>query len=422
MISTAKEKITEVRMWDALAGYAYWVRDGQYARFQYDPSFLEKGHGPAPLTMPLSGRIFEFGSLNRETYQGLPGMLSDSLPDSFGNELIDTWLSGKGIPKSEFTPLDRLCYVGKRGMGALEYRPSVGGPHKDGPIDADSLSSLAAEILLRRSDFRADLDDKGLQELLSVGTSAGGARAKATVGLNEDTGEIRSGQTDLPPGFGYWIIKFDTEKEKKKGYCRVEYAYHEMAKACGIEMTRCRLLDTGSRAHFMTERFDRRNGERTHMQTLCALAHYDFRVPGRYSYEDMFAVMRLLRLPYGDMEQMYRRMVFNVVMRNQDDHTKNFSFLMGKDGKWRLSPAYDITFAYDPENYWTHRHQMSVNGKLDLIDRKDLTTFAQSIGIRDPDDIIDTVSSAASEWEVYAKMSDVPLRTAEAVGKALLRI
>jgi serine/threonine-protein kinase HipA len=372
--------------------------------------------------MPLSNRIFTFDSLNRETYQGLPGMLSDSLPDSYGNALIDVWLAGNGIPKNDFTPLDRLCYIGKRGMGALEYRPTLGKTDVDERIDVDMLSSLASEVLSRKEGVRVDLSETGLKELLSVGTSAGGARHKATVGLNWNTGDICSGQLDLPKEYTYWIIKFDTEPVKKKGHCRIEYAYHEMARACGIDMAECRLLERGDKAHFMTRRFDRTDGGKVHMQTLCALAHYDFKVPGRHSYEDMLNLMRKLHMPYEDSEQMFRRMVFNIVMRNQDDHTKNFSFLFAKNGKWRLSPAYDVTYAFDPNNYWTNQHQMSVNGKLRDIDRKDVKKFAHEAGIRDPDNIIETTLSVASEWERYAKLSDVPEATVEAIRRVLLNI
>jgi len=414
------EKITEVRLWDALVGYAHWDGARQCAVFQYDPSFIRKGYDVAPIAMPRSGRIFAFDPLNRETYNGLPGMLADSLPDSYGSALIDIWLADRNIPKNEFTPLDRLCYVGKRGMGALEYRPSVGRPDTDEVIDIDALSSLASEVLAARENIRTDLNDERMQELLSVGTSAGGARPKATVGLNESTGEIGSGQLDLPKEYSYWIVKFDTETEKKRGYCRIEYAYHRMAVACGIRMTECRLLDTGGKAHFMTKRFDRADGEKVHMQTLCALAHYDHKVPGRYSYEDMMGVMRILRMPYEDMEQMFRRMVFNVVMRNQDDHTKNFSFLMDRNGKWRLSPAYDVTYAFDPNNYWMQRHQMSVNGKLEGIDRNDLKEFAHNAGIRDPDGMIERTLSAASDWTEYAGSAGVPKETVKAVGENLL--
>jgi len=415
------EKMTEVRLWDNVVGYAYWNKERASAHFQYDPSFLNRGYDVAPLTMPLSGRTYTFDPLNRETYCGLSGMMADSLPDSYGNTLIDIWLADNKISKSEFTPLDRLCYVGKRGMGALEYHPAVGRENVNDPVDTDTLSSLASDILQLKENFRADLSDTGLQELLSVGTSAGGARAKATVALNESTGDIRSGQIDLPDEYTYWIIKFDTEAEKKRGYCRIEYAYHEMAVACGINMTECRLLDTGEKAHFMTKRFDREGNEKVHMQTLCAMAHYDYKIPGKYSYEETAGVMRRLRMSYDDIEQIFKRMAFNVIMRNQDDHTKNFSFLMKKDGKWRLSPAYDITYAFDPDNYWIHRHQMSVNGKLEKIEEKDMMAFANNIGIKDPGDIIDGTLSVASEWKEYAKLSGVPERTISVIDAALMR-
>ena len=415
-------KVTEVRMWDLPVGYAYWDKEQNCARFQYDPSFLDKGYDISPVTMPLIDRQFMFSNLNRESYQGLPGLLSDSLPDRYGNALIDIWLSANRIPRAEFTPLDRLCYVGIRGMGALEYRPLQNNRDHDGVIDVDMLSSLAADVLKHRENIRADLSDTGLQSLLSVGTSAGGARPKAVVGLNESTGDIRSGQLDLPEGYTYWIIKFDTEKEDKRGYCRIEYAYHEMAKACGIEMNECRLLDTGSRAHFMTKRFDRTEQGKEHMQTLCALAHYDFMVPGKHSYEETVGVMRKMHIDHGDVEQMFRRLVFNVIMMNRDDHTKNFSFLMDRNGKWRLSPAYDITYAFSPDNYWISKHQMSVNGKLDGIGRNDLKEFAHYARIRDPDDIIDLTLSVASEWKGYAKLSGVPDRTTDAINEVLLKI
>ncbi|MCL2607410.1 MAG: type II toxin-antitoxin system HipA family toxin [Methanomassiliicoccaceae archaeon] len=415
-----REKITEVRLWDSIVGHAYWNRERMCAHFQYDPSFLDRGYDIAPLTMPLSRRTYTFDYLNKETYHGLSGMMSDSLPDSYGNTLIDIWLSENRILKSEFTPLDRLCYIGNRGMGALEYRPAVGRSNVNDPIDTDALSSLASDVLRLRENIRADIGDANLQDLLSVGTSAGGARAKATVALNESTGDIRSGQIDLPDEYTYWIIKFDTETEKKKGYCRIEYAYHEMAAACDINMTECRLLDAGSKTHFMTKRFDRKGNDKIHMQTLCAMAHYDHKIPGKYSYDEMTGIMRRLHMPYDDIEQVFRRMVFNVIMRNQDDHTKNFSFLMERNKKWRLSPAYDITYAFDPGNYWTQRHQMSVNGKLEKIEKKDMNVFADNVGIRDPDDIIERTLSVASEWKEYAKLSGVPERSAEAIDAVLM--
>jgi len=412
---------TEIRLWGTPVGYAYWDEQQRCAQFQYDPSFLDKRYEVSPITMLLSDRTFTFNTLDRKTYQCLPGMLADSLPDSYGNALIDVWLLKNNIPQSEFTPLDRLCYVGKRGMGALEYYPLLKNGDIDEPVDVDMLSSLATEVLKQRENIHTDLSDKGLSELLSMGTSAGGARPKATVALNESTGEIRSGQVDLPNGFEYWMVKFDTEDGEKIGYCRIEHAYCEMARACGIEMTECRLLDTGKKAHFMTKRFDRVDGEKVHMQTLCALANYDYKDPRNYSYEEMLGIMRIMHMPYGDIDQMFRRMVFNVIMRNQDDHTKNFSFLMDKKGKWRLSPAYDVTYAYDPRNFWTNQHQMSVNGRFEGIGRDDLKEFAHNAGIKDPDDVIDTVLSVASEWHSYAKLSGVPERTADAVGRSLLK-
>jgi serine/threonine-protein kinase HipA len=290
-------------------------------------------------------------------------------------------------------------------------------------IDVDMLSSLAAEVLGSRENIRADLNDKGLRELLSVGTSAGGARPKAAVGLNESTGEIRSGQIDLPKEYTYWIIKFDTEKENKIGSCRIEHAYYEMAKDCGINMTECRILDTGDKAHFMTRRFDRAGGEKIHMQTLCALAHYDYMAQGRYSYDSLMGIMRMLNMPYDDMEQMFRRMVFNIVMKNQDDHTKNFSFLMNKDGKWRLSPAYDITYVFDPQKYWTHGQQMYIKGRIETEDitKAVLLDFAHDSKIRNAGDIIDTIPSAASEWRRYARSSGVPESSIEKIDGVLLK-
>lgn len=418
-----KGNIVEIKIWDDTLGYSTWDENRQCAVFQYAPEFVEKGYDVSPLTMPLTKKQYRFDTLNRDTFQGLPGLLSDSLPDGFGNALIDLWIRDRGIKASDFTPLDKLCYVGKRGMGALEYEPSVERMKTDEKLDADMLASLASDVMEERESFSADLTEKGIQELISIGTSAGGSRAKAVVALNESTEEIRSGQLTLPDGFSYGIIKFDTEQSEKKGYCRIEYAYHRMAADCGIDMTECRLLDTGKRMHFMTKRFDREGAERIHSQTLCALAHYDFRTPGRYSYEDVMRIMRKLRMPYIDQEQFFRRTVFNVILRNQDDHIKNISFIMKKDKKWRLAPAYDLTFAFDPGNFWMQRHQMSVNGKLQDIGRKDLTDLAFNMGIRDPDDIIDRTLSVASRWNAYAKEAGVPERTKDAIeDKIFLRI
>jgi len=412
---------TRIILWGRTAGYAWWDPKAQSAVFEYDPEFADDGYDIAPLMMPIASQPYSFGSLPRETFQGLPGMLSDSLPDNYGNTLIDLWIAKNKIRREDFTPLDRLCYVGKRGIGALEYEPVIGRTY-DGGIDVNKLSDLAADVLRRREDVRSDLTSEGIQELLSVGTSAGGARAKAVIGVN-DAGNVRSGQAELPDGYSHWLIKFDTEPEgsEKKGYCRIEHAYHEMAKDCGIEMTECRLLEVGTKAHFMTRRFDRIGKEKVHAQTLCALAHFDFKMPGKHSYEEMLRIMMRLRMPYHDLEQMFRRMTFNVIMKNQDDHTKNFSFLLKEGGKWRLSPAYDVTYAFDPLNYWTQRHQMSVNGKTYDITRNDLKEFAHTMNIRDADGIIDAVAATASEWGRYARSSGVPERTKEKIDKALMK-
>jgi serine/threonine-protein kinase HipA len=416
-----KERITRVVLWGKTVGYATWDRKEQCAVFQYVPEFIESGHNVSPIMMPLTSRPYKFRTLSRDTFNGLPGMLSDSLPDAFGNTLIDLWLTENKIRKDEFTPLDRLCYIGRRGIGALEYEPATEKGY-EGRIDVNKLSDLAADVLRQREDIQTGMNAEGLDELLSVGTSAGGARAKAVIGVN-DAGEIRSGQADLPPGFSHWLIKFDTEPDapEKRGYCRIEHAYYEMAKDCGIDMTECRLLEIGNKAHFMTKRFDRVGKEKLHTQTLCGMAHYDNRIPGAYSYESLLNIMRGLRMPYIDQEQAFRKMVFNVIMRNQDDHTKNISFLLEKKGTWRLTPAYDVTYAFDRANYWIKRHQMTVNGKVMDFTRSDLVEVADGAVIRNADDIIDTVTAVASDWKKYARSSGVPDRTAERIDRGLLK-
>ncbi|MDR0309196.1 MAG: type II toxin-antitoxin system HipA family toxin [Candidatus Methanoplasma sp.] len=412
-----KERVTRVILWGNTVGYATWNQKEQCAVFQYDPEFSKSGYDVAPLMMPLASRPYRFGSLSRETFRGLPGMLSDSLPDSYGNALIDKWIDKNNIRRSDFTPLDRLCYIGKRGIGALEYEPAVGKAY-DGRIDVNKLSDLAASVLSDREEFRSDLTCEGLEELLSVGTSAGGARAKAVIGINEK-GEVRSGQAGLPDGHSHWLIKFDTEPDRsgKIWFCRIEYAYHEMAKDCGIDMTECRLLEIGNKAHFITKRFDRIKNEKIHTQTLCALAHFDFRVPTG-SYADLMNITRHLQMPYSDQEQVFRRMVFNAVMRNRDDHTKNFSFLMAKDGRWRLSPAYDMTYVFDPADRLAQQQLMS--GPQDIT-RKDLIAFADRMNIGNAADIIDTIISVSAEWKRYARSSGVPERTADKIDAVLLR-
>jgi len=406
-----------VNIWGETIGIASWDEKRQCATFRYGPSYLDKGAEISPLMMRLSPRTYAFDSLNRETFHGLPGLLSDSIPDAFGNALIDVWLGQKGIPISKFTPLDRLCYIGKRGMGALEYEPSEDDAKDDG-IDVNLLASLAQDVLQRREALETELNKEGMEKLITVGTSAGGARAKAVVAVNESTMEVRSGQLTLPSEFSHWLIKFDTEPaDKKKGYCKIEYAYHKMAVDCGIDMSECRLLEIDGKAHFMTRRFDRIGIEKVHTQTLCAFGHMDFKVPGKHSYEEVFGIMRRLRLPYKDQEQLFRRMVFNAIMKNCDDHTKNTSFMLRRGSDWRLAPAYDVTYAYDPSNFWIRRHQMSINGKLEDITRKDLTDTAYAAGIKNADDIIDSTLSVAAEWNEYAKDAGIDGNVVETIGK-----
>lgn len=401
--------VAEVRLWGHQIGAVAWDDERDLATFEYHPDFLRSGIELAPLSMPLGPGLFRFPELDYASYQGLPGMLADSLPDKFGHLLIDTWLARQGRDRSSFSPVEQLCYIGTRGVGALEYHPAHGGRHRSTRIHVDELADLAGEILASREDLRVDLDDQGLGDLLLVGTSAGGARAKAVVAWNPATGEVRSGQVPAPPGFEYWILKFDAvgsidrELSDPEGYGRVEYAYHLMARDAGIVMTDCRLhVDEAGRAHFMTRRFDRTaDGRKLHTQTLAAIAHLDYNQAGAHAYEDaLAATLRLCGA--GDVAQLYRRMAFNVVGRNQDDHTKNISYVMDQAGTWRLSPAYDVTWAYNPRGEWTSRHQMTISGKRDDLTRSELGMVADRFGIRGADDVIDEVVATVADWKVYA--------------------
>lgn len=415
--------VANIKIWGINVGVVVWDETRMLASMEFDPGFARHGLDIAPVTMPLpeislGKRIFSFPGLNRETYSGLPGLLADSLPDRFGNAILDIWLAEQGRTKQSVNPVERLCYTGSRGMGALEYLPSLkfGKSSTSEQVEVDRLVQLARQVLDEKAGFTGKMVDEnidGLNEIIKVGTSAGGARAKAVIAFNEVTGEMRSGQVDASEGFGYWLIKFDGVTNKQlgdpEGYGRIEYAYYLMAKACGIEMAESRLLEENGRAHFMTRRFDRtETGDRYHMQTLCGIAHLDFNEPLSYAYEDAFEVMRVLRLSYPNAEQLFRRMVFNVMAHNQDDHTKNISFLMNRQGRWRLAPAYDVTYAYNPENRWIFQHQMSVNGKRHDITRNDLIEVARSMNIKKYNEIIDDVKAAVQQWERFAIMAGVP--------------
>ena len=408
--------VARVNMFGRPVGTFRWDERYQVAQFEYDRSFVGLGLEPSPMMMPVrDGRVYSFAGLNRETYMGLPGMLADSLPDTYGRALFDRWLALTGRTSSN--PIESLCFLGKRCMGALEFEPAIdSGYNPNQRFEIDSLVGVAREALNTKAEFGVNLNDDrkaAIAEILRLGTSAGGQRAKAIIAYNKETGEVRSGQVEAPEGFDYYIIKLDGVSAKAgfretENYGRLEYSFYQLARACGIEMTECSLIEENGRAHFLTRRFDREGGRKVHMQTLCGLAHYDFRLLRGYSYEQAFNVMRALRLSYAEAGEMFRRMVFNVVVRNQDDHTKNISFLMGEDGRWRLSPAYDMVYAYNPQGGWTSRHQMSLNGKFDGITREDLLAFASANGVKDGPELIDQVCDAAARWPDIARAAAVP--------------
>ncbi len=409
--------VAMVRMFGIPMGTFQWDEQYEIARFEYDHGFVGLGLEPAPLMMPVrEGRVYSFAGLGRETFKGLPGMLADSLPDTYGRALFDKWLALTGRTSSN--PIETLCFLGKRCMGALEFEPAMDiALDAHAKIEIDALVNVAKEALSEKSSFDASMNDdkkQAIAEILRLGTSAGGQRAKAIIAYNKMTGEVRSGQVDAPAGFDYYLIKLDGVSAKAgfketENYGRLEYSFYKLAKACGIEMSECSLIEENGRAHFLTKRFDRRDGKKVHMQTLCGIAHFDYRLHRAYSYEQAFNVMRALRLPYSAAKEMFRRIVFNVVVRNQDDHTKNISFLMGQDGVWQLSPAYDMGYAYNPNGGWTATHQMSVNGKFDDITRHDLLAFALQNNIKDAAVIIDEVCDKASLWPELAKECGVPI-------------
>ena len=405
-----------VKMFGNPIGVFRWDSRYDIVQFEYNKDFIGRGLEPSPLMMPVqSGRIYSFGDIGRETFKGLPGLLADSLPDTYGRALFDRWLTLTGRTSSNI--VETLCFLGKRCMGALEFEPAIDVDYNlDSKIAIDSLVEVAREALLNKENFGVNInDDKKavIAEILRLGTSAGGQRAKAIIAYNKTTGEVRSGQTDVPDGFDYYIIKLDgvsatTGFRETENYGRLEYSFYKLVKACGIDMSECSLVEENGRAHFLTKRFDRENGKKVHMQTLCGIAHYDYRLHRAYSYEQAFNVMRALKLPYSQAQEMFRRMVFNVIVRNQDDHTKNISFLMGEDGVWRLSPAYDMGYSYNPNGGWTATHQMSINGKFDDITRKDLLECGAKNNIKNASLIIDEVCEVASQWPTMAKECDVP--------------
>jgi serine/threonine-protein kinase HipA len=431
--------VTDARviLWGRDIGAVTWLAERETGVFQYAPEFVESGIGVAPLMMPLASIPYEFPELPRATFKGLPGLLADSLPDRFGNALIDAWLAGEGRAPDSFNPVERLCYIGTRGMGALEFQPAILGaasPRKR--LEIDALVRLASRVLDTRiglqGKFSGADDADVIEDIIRVGTSAGGARAKAILAWNETTGEFRSGQVPAGQGFTHWLMKFDgvsgnRDKElvDPQGYGLIEFAYHRMAVAAGIEMTECRLHRENGRAHFMTKRFDRLDsGEKIHAQSLCAMMHFDFNRPDAYSYEQALGVIRRLRMPMAAVEQQYRRAVFNVIGRNHDDHVKNIAYLMNKQGAWSLSPAFDVAYSYNPTGAWTSRHQMSVNGKRDGFEIEDLVALARAGDIKRSKAlaIAEEVDAAVAEWPARATDAGVPDAMATRIGRAQRRL
>ena len=414
--------IAEVQLWGRTIGAVLQEEGRHVATFQYDPTFAQSGIEISPIMMPLRKQVYEFPELPRAAFHGLPGLLADSLPDKFGNDLINAWLATQGRSQESFSPVERLCFTGTRGMGALEFAPVLGlKQRKSVKIEIDSLVRLASQVLTHRNDLKGNFagaaKKKALEEILQVGTSAGGARAKAVIAWNRITNEVRSGQITAGDGFEYWLLKFDgvtgnkdKELEDPNGYGAIEYAYHLMAKAAGITMSECRLMEENGRRHFMTRRFDRlEGGEKLHMQSLGALAHFDFNQPGAYAYEQAMLTIRQLKLPMAALEEQFRRMVFNIVARNQDDHVKNIAFLMDKQGEWSLAPAFDVTYSYNPSGSWTANHQMTLNGKRDNFTMVDFVACAKSTMMKRgrAETIMNEVENAVKRWPEFAAQAQV---------------
>lgn len=411
-----------VELWGKRIGAITWVAERGTGIFQYTPEFGASGIEISPLQMPFREAPYAFPGLGKETFRGLPGMLADSLPDKFGDALINVWLASRHRSQASFNPVERLCYTGTRGMGALEYSPAItGAPTKSGRVEIERLVALSNDILNDRKNLAGHLSGedgaRDIEDILRVGTSAGGARAKAVLAWNEQTGEFRSGQTEAGKGFIHWLMKFDGVDENRdreladpKGFGRIEYAYHLMAKKAGIIMMPCRLHEEGGRAHFMTRRFDRTDeGEKLHYQSLCALQHFDFNMAGAYSYEQAIETIRRLALPAEDVEQQVRRTLFNIIARNQDDHVKNIGFVMDKEGEWRLSPAFDVAYSYNPQGAWTSRHQMSLGGKRDGFDLSDFVAFCKFAGLkaRKAKTIIAEIIEVVKQWTEFAQETKV---------------
>jgi serine/threonine-protein kinase HipA len=425
--------VAAVMLWGTRIGAVSVQEGARYATFQYDPAFVRSGIEVAPVRMPLREQPYRFPGLAQDAFSGLPGLLADSLPDRWGTALVNAWLASQGREESSFDVVHRLCYVGSRGVGALQFEPAHE-PVFSGGVDlqVDALVRLASEVLSQRAEFVAELsenpDEEAMKAILAIGSSAGGARPKAFIAYNDATGQVRSGQVQVAEGFGQWLIKFDGVTQSgdhgltdPQGWGTVEYAYAQMAREAGIDMTECRLLDENGRRHFMTRRFDRpKDGGKLHMQTVGALEHSSYNEPGTYSYEQVLLLIRRLGLGTPVAEQQFRRMVFNVVARNQDDHVKNIAFLMDREGAWSLAPAYDVIWAWKPGNLWLDSHQMSINGKRDGFSVADLRAVADVAGLPRgrAKAILEEVSDVVSGWHVLAEQVGVDEEMAEQIARS----
>jgi serine/threonine-protein kinase HipA len=425
--------VAAVTLWGSRIAAVSIEAGARYATFQYDPSFVRSGIEIAPVQMPLRAQPYMFPGLPEDAFSGLPGLLADSLPDRWGTALVNAWLASQGRDQSSFDVVQRLCYVGTRGVGAVEFQPAhepvVSG---EADLQVDALVRLASEVLAERAEFVAELsenpDEEAMKAMLAVGSSAGGARPKAFIAYNDATGQVRSGQVEVGAGFRHWLLKFDGVSRAgdhgltdPQGWGAVEYAYSEMARAAGIEMTECRLLTENGRRHFMTRRFDRPdNGDKLHMQTVGALEHVSYNEPGTYSYEQVLLLIRRLGLGTRVVEQQFRRMVFNVVARNQDDHVKNIAFLMDRRGAWSLAPAYDVIWAWKPGNLWLDSHQMSINGKRTGFTVADLRDVAGLAGLKRgrAEAILAEVAAVVTSWTELADEVGVDEQMAEQIARS----
>ena len=423
-----------VTLWGSRIAAVSIEEGARYATFQYDPAFVRSGIEIAPLRMALRTQPYSFPGLPEDAFSGLPGLLADSLPDRWGTALVNAWLASQGREPSSFDVVQRLCYVGTRGVGALEFQPahepSVASDGAD--LQVAALVRLASEVLAQREEFVAELsenpDEEAMKAILAVGSSAGGARPKAFIAYNDATGQVRSGQVEVGEGFRHWLLKFDGVKRAgdhgladPQGWGAVEYAYSKMARAAGIDMTECRLLEENGRRHFMTRRFDRPDGSgKLHMQTVAALEHVSYNEPGTYSYEQLMLLIRRLGLGKPVVEQQFRRMVFNVIARNQDDHVKNVAFLMDREGAWSLAPAYDVVWAWKPGNLWLDSHQMSLNGKRDGFSVADLRAVAAVAGLPRgrAKSVLAEVSDVVVGWQAIAEEAGVEGQMAEQIARS----